>query len=561
MASSYGSRQRAPIAIVELPCENEEEEAEVQEANYGIAGDFQGHDKQRQYQRPFQEKSKACSGPNDEAFPTCSALKTNSKEHNEPSRLAIRGTRDYSMGTSPYQPHHTHAKDYKYEHDGEDKVVILPTAPRASKSNKGSKNKEKTMVTTTGQIVSTTKTKEEEKWVVSPVSSATSADGYWRKEFPADKFSRSFPEQGNSNITPATTQKVPHPPTLQRIEPTHDDDLEYQQEQQKQQADCSEEKIAKRASRGLETIPNMAWYAFMFICCVLIIAAAAIAILFAVSNNNNDGDGNGTNGSPVTAASAATADSVPNATQSVELNTVVPASTSPTENPTTSPSKSSPSTVPSSSPSQQPTAAPYSTPTTTFVMPPPKTELERELIPLGRYDEVTRIDLSDSGLSGSLPTELGMYQQLSYLHLGSNDLIGTLPTELGTLSMLEHINVWGNDITGTIPTEFGLMQKLTYLSISQNDLTGTIPSELGMLQQLTLLNLGMNDLSGEVPSTLGMLTDLEYLGLELMFDLKGTLPEEICALTNIGLLFVNDCNGGIVCPEECDCICLTPAYS
>ena len=72
------------------------------------------------------------------------------------------------------------------------------------------------------------------------------------------------------------------------------------------------------------------------------------------------------------------------------------------------------------------------------------------------------------------------------------------------------------------------MQKLTYLSVSQNDLTGTIPSELGLLQQLTLLNLGMKDLRGEVPSTLGMLTALEYLGLELMFDLNGTLPGDLC---------------------------------
>ena len=113
-------------------------------------------------------------------------------------------------------------------------------------------------------------------------------------------------------------------------------------------------------------------------------------------------------------------------------NTVIPVSTSPTENPTTSPSTSSPSTVPSSSPSRQPRVPPQTTPATTFfVMPPPKTELERELIPLGRYDEVTRIDLSDSGLSGSsLSTELGMYQQLSYLHLGSNELRETLLTEL-----------------------------------------------------------------------------------------------------------------------------------
>lgn len=65
-------------------------------------------------------------------------------------------------------------------------------------------------------------------------------------------------------------------------------------------------------------------------------------------------------------------------------------------------------------------------------------------------DRVIAINLSDHGLSGTIPQEFGMFRYLQSLDLSDNDLTGYLPSDFRFLP-LENLDVSGNKIDGNVP--------------------------------------------------------------------------------------------------------------
>ena len=64
---------------------------------------------------------------------------------------------------------------------------------------------------------------------------------------------------------------------------------------------------------------------------------------------------------------------------------------------------------------------------------------------------VTKIDLTDNGLVGSIPAELGNLLNLENLHLAVNSLTGSIPDELGNLMKLSSLTLSNNDLIGPAP--------------------------------------------------------------------------------------------------------------
>ena len=103
---------------------------------------------------------------------------------------------------------------------------------------------------------------------------------------------------------------------------------------------------------------------------------------------------------------------------------------------------------------------------------------------------VTRLSLSRSQLSGSIPVELGQLTNLIWLDLSESQLSGSIPVELGQLTNLILLNLQSNNLSGSIPAELGKLTKLQWLSLSGNhQLSDSIPSWLGQLTNLTWLDL------------------------------------------------------------------------
>ena len=101
-----------------------------------------------------------------------------------------------------------------------------------------------------------------------------------------------------------------------------------------------------------------------------------------------------------------------------------------------------------------------------------------------------RLDLDETGLTGTVPTELGLVSNLGEYFITfvvakvSDNFFYTLSTH-GLMLLKGALWLNGNNITGTIPTELALLGNLTFLELSHNQLSGNLPSDL----------LGMHSLS------------------------------------------------------------------
>ena len=164
------------------------------------------------------------------------------------------------------------------------------------------------------------------------------------------------------------------------------------------------------------------------------------------------------------------------------------------------------------------------------------------------------LQLWNSGLTGSIPSEIGSLTNLTELYLQSNHLTGSIPLEIGNLTDLTHLWLSDNLITDSIPPEIGNLINLTWLDLTLNELTGSIPPEIGNLTNLEWLYLSTNQLTGSIPLGIGNLTNLTHLRLNDN-QLTGEIPETICDLN------LNWSNGGRfnitnnqLCPPYPTCI-------
>ncbi|KAK9929605.1 hypothetical protein M0R45_026699 [Rubus argutus] len=114
-------------------------------------------------------------------------------------------------------------------------------------------------------------------------------------------------------------------------------------------------------------------------------------------------------------------------------------------------------------------------------------------------NSVTRVDLGNANLSGTLVTQLGVLSNLQYLELYSNNITGTIPEELGNLDNLVSLDLYLNNLTGGIPDKLGNLAKLRFLRLNNNTLTGTIPFTLTNIGSLQVLDLSNNNLTGDIP--------------------------------------------------------------
>ena len=151
-------------------------------------------------------------------------------------------------------------------------------------------------------------------------------------------------------------------------------------------------------------------------------------------------------------------------------------------------------------------------------------------------ENTTGLDLSNSGLTGSIPPEIGNLTNLTLLYLYGNELIGSIPPEIGNLTNLTQLILFNNQLTGSIPIEIGNLTNLGALYLHVNQLTGSIPTEIGNLTNLLYLLLFDNQLTGSIPIEIGNLT-ANLIGLWLNDNqLIGSIPTEIGNFTNLNYL-------------------------
>ena len=154
----------------------------------------------------------------------------------------------------------------------------------------------------------------------------------------------------------------------------------------------------------------------------------------------------------------------------------------------------------------------------------------------GTPRRVTRLDLMDVGLHGTIPASLSRLSELTHLNLRSNpDLTGEVPGELGNLSKLRLLNLHSNSHSGGVPDlrnatlleELYLANNADYNAdgskVRNSGLTGRIPTWLNGMTNMEELWLWGNSLTGTVPNLSGM-TSLVKLKLANN-NLTGGIPQ------------------------------------
>ncbi|XP_040369795.1 probable LRR receptor-like serine/threonine-protein kinase At3g47570 [Rosa chinensis] len=155
-----------------------------------------------------------------------------------------------------------------------------------------------------------------------------------------------------------------------------------------------------------------------------------------------------------------------------------------------------------------------------------------------RLHRVIELNVSYSGLAGTIPPELGNLSFLVDLDIQNNSFQGTLPHELARLHRLKFINLGYNKFMGVIPSWFGSLSKLQGFRLFGNQFSGSIPAIIFNLSTLQEIDLSYNQLSGRIPREIRNLTMLKAICLDNN-NFK-EIPSEIGTLNQLEKLFVKE---------------------
>ena len=125
---------------------------------------------------------------------------------------------------------------------------------------------------------------------------------------------------------------------------------------------------------------------------------------------------------------------------------------------------------------------------------------------------VTQCDMSNTGMTGTLPPTMGELGDMVELHLSGNNIESPLPASLTQLTALEVLNIGGNDLGTVRFFGFGEANGGNRRRLIEDNTSAALFASIVQLTKLKYLDISDNGLIGEVPDSLCAL-DLEVLHL------------------------------------------------
>ncbi|KAK4375330.1 hypothetical protein RND71_006007 [Anisodus tanguticus] len=119
--------------------------------------------------------------------------------------------------------------------------------------------------------------------------------------------------------------------------------------------------------------------------------------------------------------------------------------------------------------------------------------------------DVTEIDLSGLGLTGSLGFQLDKLEKVTYFDVSKNNLKDNIPYQLPPST--QHIDLSGNQFAGTVPYSISEMANLKSLNLNHNKLSGSLSDMFGKLTKLTEMHIQNNQFTGSINVLADLLLD------------------------------------------------------
>ena len=155
-----------------------------------------------------------------------------------------------------------------------------------------------------------------------------------------------------------------------------------------------------------------------------------------------------------------------------------------------------------------------------------------------RHHRITALDISNLGLTGTIPPQLGNLSFLAFLSINDNNFYGSLPYELARLHRLKYLNFNYNQLSGNVPSSIFNISSLQELSLKHNRLSSMV-NVSGGGPNLMSLDLSENLFEGEIPSFILECKQLQFLNLTFN-NFRGGIPKEIGNLTKLKTLSIGD---------------------
>lgn len=119
---------------------------------------------------------------------------------------------------------------------------------------------------------------------------------------------------------------------------------------------------------------------------------------------------------------------------------------------------------------------------------------------IGEMTNLVYLYLRRNELSFNLDfLKTGKLKDLFALWLDSNTITGTIPTEIGLLTELASVSMTNSTISGSLPSQMGNLLGLRRLWLYNNQLTGTIPASFDKLTELQVFEIQGNSIGGAMP--------------------------------------------------------------
>ena len=173
-----------------------------------------------------------------------------------------------------------------------------------------------------------------------------------------------------------------------------------------------------------------------------------------------------------------------------------------------------------------------------------RVSLDGQSIPEEFYDltYLSIFALSESGVTGTISSNIGKLTNLQSILLHGNDLTGTIPAEIGLLTQLEDLFLTDNKMFGTLPSEMSLLTSLRDIFLDNRNrrgagFSGPLPSFYNM-PKLRDLHLASNSITGQIPRDL--FAGVDDKSAEINCDissnfLTGAIPSQLSAFGDLNL--------------------------